>query len=205
MPRDLFFKISEEKRNMFLQVAIEAFTTKSFEQVSVNTIIKKANISRGSFYTYFDDLEALFNYIFRFVKEERYMYAKELIKESKGDYFEFIRKLFAYDYDAYSKEGTYTLFRNYIHYIQATKKVPLQDVLLKGSFLDGDSDINQFFDLKSMNMSKEGFLDLMEIVVIIMINTFMKSENENMDKTSVLKLFNNRMNLLEYGTKKGKS
>ena len=55
MPKDMFNHIPKEKQEMFLNVAIEEFTMKSFEQVSVNSIVKTAGISRGSFYTYFEN------------------------------------------------------------------------------------------------------------------------------------------------------
>ncbi|MBU1019937.1 MAG: TetR/AcrR family transcriptional regulator, partial [Firmicutes bacterium] len=71
MPKQMFYNIPVEKQQMFIEAAMEEFTTKSFELVSVNSIIKKANISRGSFYTYFTDLDELFNYIFETVKTER--------------------------------------------------------------------------------------------------------------------------------------
>ena len=202
MPKDMFFNISKIKREMFLNVAIDEFTSKSFEEVSVNAIVKKANISRGSFYTYFDDLEELFNYIFLSVKEKRFVYAKELINEADGDYFEFIRLLFSYDYDQYNKEGTYTLFRNYIHYIQVTKKVSLSDVLLNGSFLENIEHFSQYFNISKFNLSTDDFLDLIEVVVLIMINTFIKSESENLSKEDVILLFNKRLSYIEYGVKK---
>ena len=79
MPKQMFLNIKEDKRQRFLDAAMSEFTSKSFEQVSVNSIIKKVGISRGSFYTYFDDLESLFNYLFQSVKEERFKYAKTQI------------------------------------------------------------------------------------------------------------------------------
>jgi AcrR family transcriptional regulator len=64
MPKKMFYKIPVEKQEMFINAAIDEFTSKSFENTSVNSIIKKANISRGSFYNYFEDIEQLFNFIF---------------------------------------------------------------------------------------------------------------------------------------------
>lgn len=203
MPKQMFYNIPEEKRNRFIAVAIEEFTTKSFEQVSVNTIIKKAGISRGSFYTYFTDLESLFNYIMKSTKQERALYAQEIIKESKGDYFKFIRNLFEYDYDSYSQKGTYSLFRNYIHYIQTTKKASLMDFLVKDSFLENsNNDISKAFDISNMRLTPPEFYDLFEIVLIIMVNTINKSEIENMKKDAVIKLFNQRMDLLQHGARR---
>lgn len=202
MPKDMFYNISEAKRTMFLRVAVEEFTSKPFAEVSVNTIIKKAQISRGSFYTYFENLEALFNHLFRKVRADRQLYAKQLLKESNRDYFTFMRRLFAHDFDAYSKKGTYTLFRNYINYIQTTKKASLRNVLIKDSFMDSDVDISQIFDFTNLNLTEDEFFDLVEVVVILMVNTFIKSENQQLTKEDIISLFNKRMNLLEYGVRK---
>lgn len=206
MPKEMFFKIKEEKRNRFLKAAIDEFTSKPFENVSVNTIIKKANVSRGSFYTYFDDLDALFNYIFKGVKEERIKQANTLIKESNGDYFKFIKSLFEKDYDAYSEEGTYSLFRNYIYYLQSSKKVSIKDSILIetiATFMENNNELN-IFDHNNLHLNKKEFLDLIEVIVILMINTYMKSETENLTKEETISLFNKRISYLEFGVKGAK-
>lgn len=205
MPKEMFWNIPEEKRTRFLDTAMTEFTTKSFEQVSVNSIIKKANISRGSFYTYFENLESLFKYIFmESVKKERVLHAKKILKNIDGDVFEFIRQLFKYDYDAFSEKGRYSLFRNYVHYIQTVKKGSIKEYIIEFilSEISESYDIHSIFDLKSMNITFEKFLDLLEIIVLIMLNTFLKAENENLNKEQAIELFNNRLNFLEFGLRK---
>lgn len=204
MPKPMFFNINEEKRNFFLDAAMTEFTEKPFNEISVNTIIKKANISRGSFYTYFDNLEALFNYLMKSVKEERFQYARQLIKDARGDYFKFIKDLFLYDYDAFSSKGRYSLFRNYIHYIQQTKKGSLKDSLITDGlieFTNSSADLNNVFHYKEMNLCKDDFIDLIEVILIIMVNTFIKSENENLSKEDTITLFYKRISYLENGVK----
>ncbi len=204
MPKQMFFNINAAKRKMFLDVALEEFTTKSFEQVSVNTIIKKANISRGSFYTYFEDLESLFNYLFEQVKLERIAYAKELLRKSDMDFFVFIKELFKYDYDSYSETGRYSLFRNYIHYIQTSKKTSLSNMIINGSvieFTNNQSEVTNVFGLDKLKLSIDEFIDVIEMIVIIMINTFLKAENEEWSKEEAIALFNKRIGIIEQGVK----
>lgn len=206
MPKNMFFNISEEKRKMFLSVATEEFTSKSFEQVSVNSIIKKAKISRGSFYTYFNDLESLFNYLFQSIKEERIEYGKTLIKNTDGNFFTFIKDLFIYDFDAYKSDGKYTLFRNYIHYIQSVKKGSIKELIVMSVFKDisNGNSLDKIFDLKQYRINPDEFLDVIEIVILIMVNTFFKSENQNMTKEETVALFTQRINYLEKGIKGNK-
>lgn len=204
MPKKMFFNINEDKRKMFLNVAMDEFTSKSFEQVSVNTIVKNAGISRGSFYSYFDDLESLFNYIFKTVKEERFKYAKNLLIESDGDYFEFIRNLFIYDFDKYQSEKKYSLFRNYIHYVQTVKKGSIKDYILNEVFKELESqnvNVDYYLVSNSFGLSKEELLDLFEVIVLIMINTLIKAENEDLSKDEVIGLFIKRLSYIENGVK----
>lgn len=55
-----FDNISEEKRIKILSVAVEEFATKGFENANINTIAKKAQVSVGSLYKYFDTKVDLF-------------------------------------------------------------------------------------------------------------------------------------------------
>lgn len=208
MPKKIFENISKEKQEMFINVALEEFTTKSFEQVSVNSIVKKAGISRGSFYTYFENKDELFNYIFMQVREERFNQGKELIKESNEDFFVFIKKLFEYDFDHFSTNNRYSLFRNYIHYIQVNKKGSIKDSIimpLNGLFSNEGKPYSSIFNIKKYGMNEIQFLDLVEMIMIIVVNTFIKYEAEDLSKEALLKIFNNRMNLIEYGSRKKES
>jgi len=204
MPKNMFFNIKEDKRNKFLEVAFNEFTSKSFEEVSVNTIVKKANISRGSFYTYFEDLEELFNYVFEDVRNQRFEYAKKLLKECKGDYFTFVKTLFAYDYDNYSESGKYSLFRNYVHYVQKYKKAPLKANVFLNSyavFSEGETTSN-VFNMDKLNISEDDLMDLIEVVFILMMDTYIKSENEDLTKKEAIELFDKRISFIENGVRK---
>ena len=65
MPKETFFKLSEEKRRRILGAAGEEFTTVPYSEASINRIVKNAQIPRGSFYQYFEDKEDLFFYYMR--------------------------------------------------------------------------------------------------------------------------------------------
>src|SRR6056297_2773404 len=58
-----FKKISEDKRENIIKNSLEEFSEKGFESASLNTIIKKSNISKGGMYKYFESKESLYEYI----------------------------------------------------------------------------------------------------------------------------------------------
>lgn len=45
----------EKKRNALLDTAFELFTVKGFSQTSINDIVEKAGVAKGTFYLYFKD------------------------------------------------------------------------------------------------------------------------------------------------------
>ena len=55
MPTERFLKLKEEKKKRILDAAFREFSRVPFREASINRIIKDAEISRGSFYTYFED------------------------------------------------------------------------------------------------------------------------------------------------------
>lgn len=63
MPTSTFFNLPPPKRERLLRAAVEEFTKKPFNEVSINRIIQAAEIPRGSFYQYFTDKMDLFRHI----------------------------------------------------------------------------------------------------------------------------------------------
>jgi len=63
MPTETFLRLPEEKRERFVTAAWEEFLRVPFEEASINKIVLKARIPRGSFYQYFTDKKDLFYYL----------------------------------------------------------------------------------------------------------------------------------------------
>ena len=64
MPTERFKRLPEEKIEAIRRAGIQEFTRTSPESASINRIIQEADISRGSFYTYFEDKQDVVRYIF---------------------------------------------------------------------------------------------------------------------------------------------
>ncbi len=85
MPSERFLKLSEEKQKRILEAAVNEFARVPFENVSINQIIRDADISRGSFYTYFEDKRDLLGYIFQCNGRQMFASLRETLLEKKGD------------------------------------------------------------------------------------------------------------------------
>lgn len=59
-----FLNLPEEKQRRVLETALEEFSEKGYQGASINLIVSKLGIAKGSIYQYFTDKKSLFLYIF---------------------------------------------------------------------------------------------------------------------------------------------
>ncbi|MBR6259048.1 MAG: TetR/AcrR family transcriptional regulator [Oscillospiraceae bacterium] len=88
MPKPTFFRLPEEKRARLIKAAWDEFTRVSLSEASINSIIRAANIPRGSFYQYFEDKEDLFFYLPESLRGEYEAFMSQLLSDTRGDVFE---------------------------------------------------------------------------------------------------------------------
>ncbi|MFU8802690.1 MAG: TetR/AcrR family transcriptional regulator [Bradymonadaceae bacterium] len=81
MARTRFDNLDDEKQERIIEAAGEEFAEKGYEGASINQIIKRAGISKGSLYYYFEDKEDVFTTVLTYVSEK-------VLKETSGITFD---------------------------------------------------------------------------------------------------------------------
>lgn len=95
MCTETFLRLPEEKRNRFLEAAWEEFTAVPYADASINKIIRRAGIPRGSFYQYFTGKTDLFAYLLNDIRDHFVQVFAKLLTQAEGDIFRV--QLLAYD------------------------------------------------------------------------------------------------------------
>ncbi len=94
MPTERFYRLPAGKRDVISRALRKEFARVPFEKASINQIIRNAEISRGSFYTYFYDKDDAAN----FILEESYMQIRWIcettLEGNGGDYLGMLKELF---------------------------------------------------------------------------------------------------------------
>lgn len=85
MPTERFYHLPDEKKKLIREAAIKEFCRVPLEKASINKIVKNADISRGSFYTYFQDKEDVLEYIYEDLIFHLQDFCKAVLKENGGD------------------------------------------------------------------------------------------------------------------------
>lgn len=73
---------SFERKTALLEAALNEFAAKSFEDASLNAIIKNAGISKGTFYYHFTDKQALYLYLLESSVNTKWEFIKGKISNS---------------------------------------------------------------------------------------------------------------------------
>ncbi|MCD8084249.1 MAG: TetR/AcrR family transcriptional regulator [Clostridiales bacterium] len=87
MPTERFKRLSVEKKAVIRKAAMREFARVPFEKASINQIIQNAGISRGSFYTYFEDKQDLVGFLMEELSGELSEHCVRTLEENGGDYF----------------------------------------------------------------------------------------------------------------------
>lgn len=94
MPKQTFLNLGEEKKKKITNVFLKEFTIHTFDDASLNSIVKSAGISKGSIYQYFEDKLDLFMYLIEQCTLLKMKYFVNLKRSDCADFWEYFRLLF---------------------------------------------------------------------------------------------------------------
>lgn len=78
MPTQRFLNLPVEKQERILEAAVNAFAENGIN-ADVASIVRGAEISRGSFYQYFDNINDLYSYVIELIIQIKIKYYKDIL------------------------------------------------------------------------------------------------------------------------------
>lgn len=181
MPTLTFNNLSEEKKNIIIEASIKEFKRALLTDASINKIIKDANISRGSFYTYFKDINDLYTYSLNSYKEKIIKTIKLALRETNGDLFETTKKSYEKILKLCSKDKQLfkNIFLNFNYNVSIRNKMYEENLENKYKIVELISQIKK--ENLNINTEEELFYIIDIIIGFIMhglIDLFMDKEKE---------------------------
>lgn len=130
MIKKTFYNLPEEKRQRVTEAIVDEFANAEDDKVSINRIVQKANISRGSFYQYFDDkldlVEVLIRSYLNLVIDD----LRRAIVSSDGDIFYTFECIYDIIIGLSKDERNRKVLRNLISNIRANNNL-VSDYIVK--------------------------------------------------------------------------
>ena len=200
MPKELFYSIDSEKQSKILEAAMQEFSSQLYVNSSINQIIKQADISRGSFYQYFEDKDDLYYYIIDItVKNTAYRYIKEFVSKKPEDIFSVYQAMFDYNLKLLSDSTYQRFFRTLYLSMSYRLQQELKRIFstIRNEMLQG-----QLKELQQMSgCDPVTFQELMSLLELNNRDLLMQYISEEMDEQSIRTLYQIRLQILKGNTK----
>lgn len=201
MPTKTYYNLSEDKKERIFNAGVLEFSYHDIVEASVNTIVRIANISKGSFYQYFEDKNDYYWFIVLEIIFGQVTTYETLLEKHEGDFLQTEEELF----DALLSLFDDTKYRNLLSNVYKTSYMELKsNISSKGSTIYIDMyDTLMKFGFKGYNIkTKEDFLIAFEMVRNVSNHTIMTMITEQLSKQETKDLYQRQMDYLTNGLKK---
>lgn len=193
MPKSTFYNLSNAKKEVILCALKKEFELNPISEASVSGIVKRAGISRGSFYQYFEDIEDGFFTILELeIVEIHDIFIKLMIKE-KGNLFSTLKLYGNIVSEEIFKKEKYNLYRNRYLYWTCELEAKWKAFRKKGSknhISDG-----MYLNSNDIFPQREVMNFLNAVIKKLIENLFI----EKWDQKTFLKHYNLYINWIEHG------
>ena len=200
MIKKTFYNLPYEKRKRITDAVIKEFMERPNEKVSINRIIKTAEISRGSFYQYFDDKVDLIEIITKTMFEESSNKAKEILKLSCGDLFVMYIKMFDYFDDYSSQKQTMKIMRNIVDSFKANDDLVSEYLKNRFNIALSNSEIYLMVDRQNLKFQdNESVKCLIEILTQVLKNAIFDVFVAGSDREEVRERLIKKIDIIKQG------
>lgn len=203
MIKKTFYNLPYEKRKRITDAVIKEFMERPNEKVSINRIIKTAEISRGSFYQYFDDKVDLIEIITKTMFDESSNKAKEILKLSCGDLFVMYIKMFDYFDDYSSQKQTMKIMRNIVDSFKANDDLVSEYLKNRFNIALSNNEIYLMVDRQNLKFQdNESVKCLIEILTQVLKNAIFDVFVAGSDREEVRERLIKKTDIIKQGAVK---
>lgn len=203
MIKKTFYNLPYEKRKRITDAVIKEFMERPNEKVSINRIIKTAEISRGSFYQYFDDKVDLIEIITKTMFDESSNKAKEILKLSCGDLFVMYIKMFDYFGNYSSQKQTMKIMRNLVDSFKANDDLVSEYLKNRFNMALTNNEIYTMVDRQNLKFQdNESVKCLIEILTQVLKNAIFDVFVAGSDREEVRERLIKKIDIIKQGAVK---
>ena len=172
MCTETFLRLPEEKRKRFLDAAWEEFVSVPKADASINQIVRRAGIPRGSFYQYFADKEELFDHLMEKVIGHFISEYRKVMEQAGGDIFR--TQELCFDRVARLGSGADVLFARSLRIARLNPGLLPQAALARQLMGRIFNAVRDTIDMTALRKAEEGFaanifgLTLVSLAVAVM-------------------------------------
>ena len=199
MIKQTFYNLPITKRERIYQAIKTEFDRVPLDKISINSIIKEANISRGSFYQYFDDKGDLYDiFADRVMDSIKECFTNTLVKY-KGDLFATTEEVMSLHFIKVSQPKAKSQMQKFVPGVSINAKSILDRICERSityfNELIPNIDTRKF----SFDNSPEDIRILFEMLLSISKNAIFDVLFMDIDTDEAIKIFNKKLKIVKNG------
>lgn len=200
LPKQTFFNLPDEKRQILIQAAKTEFSRVSLYEASIANIVKEAEIPRGSFYQYFKDKDDLYFYLLEKQGEDQWQKFFEILQNNNGDYFISLIKLYEIiliNTDDYEERNFYrNVFLNMNYKTEETFNHNVNHEKFREKF----NQIKTVIQTDTLNIStEEDLFHIIQITTTLMFQNIIMKFAHKLTNKEAFKNYQEQLALLKKG------
>lgn len=199
MIKQTFYNLPITKRERIYQAIKTEFDRVPLDKISINSIIKEANISRGSFYQYFDDKGDLYDiFADKIMDSIKECFTNTLVKY-KGDLFATTEEVMSLHFIKVSQPKAKSQMQKFVPGVSVNAKSILDRICERSityfNELTPNIDTRKF----SFDNSPEDIRILFEMLMSISKNAIFDVLFMDIDTDEAIKIFNKKLKIVKNG------
>lgn len=200
MIKKTFYNLPEEKRQRIIDAIMKEFASSTTEKVSINRIVKTANISRGSFYQYFDDKVDLVEVLTKSFIDLSLDKAYKALKCSGGDIFHTYQVLFEIISDFAKNDKQKVILKNLMKNLRANDDLINEYLLNRCSGFVELMEVTKHFSRDNLKFKDEEDVEcLNQILIQVLKNAIFNYFVKGMDYEKVKKSYLRKLEIIKSG------
>ncbi|OJE38478.1 TetR/AcrR family transcriptional regulator [Bacillus thuringiensis] len=200
MPKQTFFNLEREKKEVLIQAAMKEFSRVPLFEASISNIIKDAGIPRGSFYQYFEDKEDVFFFLLNDHSKRDNDKFISIIKENEGDLFDSYIELYQYLLRKFQNLENRNFFRNAFLNMNYKVENTFTRNMNEAEHKDRLSEIMTLINKEKLNIANEReIFHVMKIITAVTFHNLIQNFAKEIPFDESVKNYTLELSLLKKG------
>lgn len=200
LPKATFFNLPKEKQDFLMKSAMKEFSRVPVYEASISNIVKTANISRGSFYQYFEDKEDLFYYLLEENTKTHSGTFSDILQKNDGHIFPAFTEVFhnmVKEFQIQEKRDFYkNVFLNWNYKMENALSMNISEPDFNQQF----DEVKEFINTDSLNIADDDeLIHVMQILIAVTMQNLMFTFTKQYSEEVSLKHYQFELHLLKNG------
>lgn len=203
MIKKTFYNLPDHKRQRVINAVVDEFANTESEKVSINNIVKNANISRGSFYQYFDDKLDLVEVLIKSFIDKGIDDIRRAVVSSDGDIFYTFECMYDVIIGFSEDEKQKQVLKNLISNVRANNNLVSDYIIKRYKGIESLINITDEFSRKDFRFkSDEDMTLLQQILTSVLKNEIYNYYVFNTDPEETKKRYLRKLYIIKEGALK---